>query len=246
MNNKYFLLLCEGETDKILISYYLNKLSGWKYFTSNETPFTDHEEMSWYSRNTDILGIWPVGGNSFNSTIIEIAEYESYQHSIDKIIIVTDHDSNDEVEKRHNDIYNAICNSFKLNDLDICYFLSNKNQWISIDVVDSFNDTNKIQFCYLLVPDNCQGALENCVLDYLSDNDCDKQKVIKEVKKFIANFDSNVFLKTRRDKIKAELGISFSIFSPDKIFTTMNELLKSIDYCKFDLINSQFSIFKNL
>lgn len=52
----------------------------------------------------------------------------------------------------------------------------------------------------------------------------------------------NVFLKRRRDKIKAELGMFVSVINPDKMFNTLRELNESVDWSKFDLTNSQFSM----
>ena len=71
-------------------------------------------------------------------------------------------------------------------------------------------------------------------------------EVADKVHDFVARFNTeskyNVFLKRRRDKIKAELGMFVSVINPDKMFDTLKELIESVDWSKFDLTNSQFSM----
>jgi hypothetical protein len=46
--------------------------------------------------------------------------------------------------------------------------------------------------------------------------------------------------------VKAELGVSLSVFSPDRIFTTMKELIDSVQWEKFATANAQFERLKEL
>lgn len=59
------LILCEGETDAILLSYYLEKVAGWKY--SKKRPIDivkkqENESVNWYKKDKDYLLICAVGG----------------------------------------------------------------------------------------------------------------------------------------------------------------------------------------
>ena len=101
----------------------------------------------------------------------------------------------------------------------------------------SFTDSG-----YLLVPKDSQGALETFILKAFSEKNENRKQVADQVKAFIQHFSSDVYLKSRREKIKAELGVSLSIFNPDKVFTTMDELLKSVDWHSFDIVNDHFKI----
>jgi len=55
-------------------------------------------------------------------------------------------------------------------------------------------------------------------------------------------FKSDVYLKKRRERTKAELGVALSAFSPDKVFTTMQELIDSFDWTEFEATDKQFKL----
>ena len=59
------IVICEGKTDAILLSYYLNKVSGWGFYSrkdkrKNNIPIRNNktEEANWYIRGEDLLVIW--------------------------------------------------------------------------------------------------------------------------------------------------------------------------------------------
>ena len=61
------LILCEGETDAILLSYYLEKTAGWNY--SSKPPqnlsiqtTAQNETVNWYKKDENYLMICAVGG----------------------------------------------------------------------------------------------------------------------------------------------------------------------------------------
>ena len=61
------IILCEGETDAILLSYYLDKVAGWKFCKKGPADIaikTDTFEQSanWYQKDEDRLLICAVGG----------------------------------------------------------------------------------------------------------------------------------------------------------------------------------------
>ena len=61
------LILCEGTTDAILLSYYLERIAGWKY--SRKAPpnldikaLNGTETVNWYRKDDNYLLISAVGG----------------------------------------------------------------------------------------------------------------------------------------------------------------------------------------
>lgn len=49
------LILCEGKTDAILLSYYLGKIAGWKFVKKGPSGLAiqqpnDNELISWYKQ----------------------------------------------------------------------------------------------------------------------------------------------------------------------------------------------------
>ena len=62
MNN---ILLCEGATDAILLSYYLEAVFGWRYCTPDKSINISedyNETVNWYKKGNDKLVICSVGG----------------------------------------------------------------------------------------------------------------------------------------------------------------------------------------
>ena len=61
------LILCEGATDAILLSYYLERTAGWKFVRQPPQGVSirateQNEEVTWYKKNNDYLLICAVGG----------------------------------------------------------------------------------------------------------------------------------------------------------------------------------------
>lgn len=46
--------------------------------------------------------------------------------------------------------------------------------------------------------------------------------------------------------MKAELGVSISIFNTDRVFTIINELLEIVDWTQFDTVHKQFALLKHI
>lgn len=93
------LILCEGATDAILLSYYLKKVSGWTYTAKapdglNIRSTRGNESVNWYKRGNDYLLICGVGGKdnftgffhqSLENPIIHAGAFEI-------IAVITDRD----------------------------------------------------------------------------------------------------------------------------------------------------------
>ena len=86
---RYRIILCEGETDQILLGYYLSQLDGWEFFSNKETPFPG-ETVNWFQKDKiDVLGIWQVGGCDFENAAHQIAERAYWDATIHSLAVVT-------------------------------------------------------------------------------------------------------------------------------------------------------------
>lgn len=234
------LLLCEGETDQILIGYYLQVMCGWIYRKGNANDLFPDKNINWYEKSGDTLGILSNGGDNFSKSLKYLFKSELLDAKIAKIIVIGDNDDN----KKEEFIKNTICdctNEILKNGVK----LENASTWGIANINTAFG-IEKINIAYMLLPADEEGALETFMLNALSENDIEKANVVAQVKEFVKNIKSNVFLKKRREKVKAELGVSIAVFSPDKVFKTMNELLEEVHWEKYDTINGQFAFLKEL
>lgn len=235
--NKYKVILCEGETDQILIGSYLEQIGNWNYSKNRKLPFTK-ESINWFvNSENDFLGIWQVGGNDFSIPLKKVLELAHLESSIQKLAVITDHDDSDAETVRPSTLLSIIGEELKTEAVVDLQWIG---QWTSLAFQDKFMANSVIELCYILVPINMQGALETFMLESLSEQAPEKDEIISQASDFINNLKSKAYLTKRREKVKAQLGVSLSVFSPDRIFTTMNELLQSVNWAEFQTTHEQF------
>lgn len=238
------IILCEGASDQILLSSYLMKEKEWKYEKPRyDFPFPN-EEILWYENGQGgHFCIWSIGGNVFEPAVRKIMNLETHEHTVESLCIVTDHDDDEAENKRPEGILNAANEILQIKGYNVNELINKFNhQWTKIEYLDSFFQDQHMYICYLLVPLDSQGALETYMLNALSENSNSKKEAIKQVKSFIKDFRSEEYLKKRRDRVKAELSISISVFLPDRMFDTMTEIIRSVDWSEFCTTDTQFGV----
>ena len=238
------LILCEGETDQALIGSYLEATSGWKYQKKTKGfPFQGENINTYLKDNAEALGIWRIGGDNFIKVVSSIMAGEKQDKVVDRVIVVTDHDDAEAETLRPQRILNTISSSLGTRALCTEDYI---NKWFPVEYTDAFGTESVVHFCYLLVPEDGIGALETFMMKSLSEQNAEQESVISQAKSFVRNFSSNVYLKERRERVKAELGVSMSVFSPDKVFTTMKELIDSVHWESLATANTQFERLREL
>ena len=236
------LLLCEGNTDQILIGSYLESVSSWTYCDNiKNNPFVK-ENINWYiNKSGEFLGIWENGSDIFDANLEKICIREKNEHIIDNILVITDNDDEDAISVRPLKILGVLKEKLCIKDVQDIKI----NGWISIEYESGFGK-DSCQVGYMLVPLNEQGALETFMLKALSENNAENEKTIEQVDRFIGEYKSDVYLKSRRECVKARMGISLAIFAPDRSFCIMKEIIDSVDWGKFKASTEQFSMINKL
>lgn len=228
------IIICEGHTDGILISYGLIKLSGYEYVRASivqkeaNLSFTQID-INWYRKKGDYIGIVYAGGNDFTAVMSQIIERNRFQFDIFKILIITDHDDitaeNGRLQNIRDIINNISCNDFFLLDI---------GKWNYIDVIDELKQKNQMAFYYMLIPEQDFGAMETFVIKEIMKKGIDEEIAANQTDFFVDNFRSDKFLRKRRERIKAKLSVLLSVISPDRTFTTIDEYLKSVNWSEFE------------
>lgn len=237
------LIICEGETDQTLLGQYIEGVSDWKYFSKIKNPPFNSKNIVWYKNTSpqgELLGIWQNGGCDFDKTIQKVCERELFEHCVERIIVVTDHDEIISEKERLHSIQNVIRTELK-SELPLW---NEVNQWYDIKYRNLFDENTGFKLGYLLIPKEEEGALETFMLRALSENQVENKNVINQVKIFISKFNSDIYLKKRRDRVKAELGVSLSIFAPDKSFRAISEIIQSVNWNEFVESDKQFKMIK--
>ena len=235
-----YLIMCEGITDQTLIGQYLCDVSGWKYVKIQESKRPiNSDSIVWYKREEDRLGIGRVDGDDFHPMTSKIIEYNRRDDlGISKYAIVTDNDSTDEIRERFKSNMALFESGF-----DIKYQSWDKqdtNKWIPLKYKNGFSEEKELVFCFLTVPLKDQGALETYMLNALANNRPEGKLIADESNRFIDELKTAVYLRGRRDKVKAKLGTALSVFDPDRSVNTMVEIVEQIDWIGFNETNKQF------
>ena len=245
-----YLLLCEGETDAILLSYLMINTYGWSYLEKKnyktndiiELNLVNHNQSSnWYIKGDNQLLICAVGGcdnyNNFLDEYILPIQKTNIEAYFNKMIIVVDRDDKDvsEIEKSINDVI-KIKTSFK------------NNKWITNTYVNDYNVSRQFDEFLLIVPSNSSGAIENVVLDAISNISLEYNLIVEKSKNFIDELsqDDIETLKRRRFILKAKMGVVFAIISPMKVFSDLDSLLRSIDFSNNSFAISTFNVLSQL
>ena len=244
------IILCEGKTDAILLSYYLGKVVEWN-FNKNLTkrvalPIKNwqNEEVNVYTKGENELIIWAVGGQSnFEYAIKQIIKANRIaekENAYAKIIIMRDRDvieDNEIVLKEVQDIFHA--NNINLE-------ITANNQWSSSEYVNEYNEKaqikeiNEIKVLPIIIPFNKNGALETFILDAISEMGQEESHIVNMSKEFISNFDLLNYLNTQRLKVKGELAVTLGTMFLQKTFTPIDAMLKDINWEDYRTIKEGF------
>lgn len=238
------IILCEGKTDVILLSYYLEKVAGWVFnitLTKKiELPLRnlENEEVNVYKKLDDELVIWAVGGQSnFDYAVSKVISLNKNfeKHQIySKIIILRDRDQiHDEISS-----LKEIQDVFSNNGIDIN--INSNNEWSSTSYKNEFEEDIDMHFLPIIIPFDKAGALETFVLDAISEMGQEEKDVVEKSIKFISELNLSRYLNTQRLKIKGEFAVALGTMFPEKTFTPIDAMLKNINWEKYSTIQQGF------
>lgn len=222
------IVLCEGETDKIILECVFSSKFGYK--NDKEETKKNGGEAFFYKNSKHKLCINPVDGHDFRIKFNEILinNERNTDTFYDCIIIIADHDSEKETSRLKDEIKSTMeQNNIKLNDELKC------NKWIEVNQNIEFNESKKIELIFIPLPLDAEGALETFLMKCLrKQNEYLVDESNKFVKCLIENHDkfSNEYLEKRRDKVKAPLAVYLGVTIPEKSFLKEKEMFKEVPW----------------
>lgn len=225
------LILCEGMTDAILLSYYLGRVRGWEPCRSAPRGLRIQgdeargESAYWYRKEEDYLLICGVGGKdrfgAFFDAKIRPAIIDS--QAFDKMAVVTDRDNRDEREV--------------LEEMRTCLTpvitKINQNAWTTNRYRDSFGMEQGLSFLMLIIPADQEGALETVLLRAISEDPYD-QEIVNRSSAFVEAVEpyAKKYIGHSRLKLKARLGVTWAVQSPGKEFHFIDQQIRSVPWEK--------------
>lgn len=233
------LILCEGTTDAIFLSYYLDKKVGWKY--CNRPPKeimikenSIEESINCYKKDDDMLLICGVGGKDRMKSFFEhnIKNMVLHADTFQKIAVILDKDKNkiESIEKHVAAILSPVITVVK------------NNKWRRNHYTNAYKLKKEIEMLLVVIPNENQGALETIMLDAISENPDDKI-IVDEAESFVEKIRNNAarYIRNDRLELKAKLGVTWAIQYPEKTFKLMNEQIISVPWEKSKILNDCFS-----
>lgn len=232
------LILCEGATDAIFLSYYMKKVAGWEFCRGSQ-PLKIKEQnitesVNWYKKDEDRLLICGVGGKdkfkSFFESRIKNAIIDA--NAFDAIAVITDRDDKEieDIEKHIKSVFQPL-----LSDV-------HNLEWKSNVYMDSFGIKRELKFLLNIIPYDYQGALETVMLDAIAEDTYDAN-IVQKSSDFVEQMrkEANKYISSDRLELKAKLGVTWAIQYPEKIFKLMNEQIESVAWEKSEVLRKCFA-----
>ena len=188
-------VICEGNTESVLIQYYLRKAFEWtdcpKDQVDNLFRFNNNDSRKLLKPGKTVT-ISETGGVSFfTEALRKVLVYQkvSIDEYFERIIIFTDHDESDTSARWHDTILEL---------------LQTENVTIKKDTADSFicelesDSNNNISFEIdtVIVPFDEEGALETFLLNSVSEKDSYDAEIIRKGNNFVEAVDAEKKIST--------------------------------------------------
>ena len=241
------IILCEGSTDFALIQYYMRKAHAWK--DENPNGITCGKKVKYQrtlSKGRDTLSVGGCGGCSqiipvFDS-ILEINTLSDINEAIDKIVIITDRDEIGTETDFISEIEKVLVErNFKL-ETNI-----QNNVWTSVEYSNGRNRKVNAQILLLVIPFEDTGAMETFLLKAIAQRDSYDAAIINKCTNFVDTVDvEKRYLSKRRYITKSKFDVYFSIRTAVDQFQQRQDILKYIEWEKYELIQNGFKLLKDL
>lgn len=241
-------IITEGPTDYTFVQYYMRKVCAWNdYHESSLRNADNHIKARELKRNNDILTIVSSGGCTRIADRLDLllkknSSSSSASEVFSKIVIISDNDDENAGEKVETAIVRVVTKYAK----DSSIKLENR-KWQSIKMNNSISEEITVDILTLLIPFDEHGAIETFLLDAIAEKDEYDKEIIKKGNDFVETVDSEEkYLKHRRDKVKAKMDVYFSIRASAEQFSERQNILKNIEWEKYEKIQTCFSELEKL
>lgn len=251
------ILICEGKTELILLSYYLGKVYGWESteisknfgkYDSRKKPRLKKErqqEQEWYILNEDMLSLFSAGGNNRIAKVFEdILKNQSFasDEPFERIVIMTDRDD-ERVEEELLKKIRQLCSEYSVTLHDA---LQN-SQWCAASYENN-GDERCMKILPIIIPFQETGTIETFLLKCVKEQE---EELVNQCTGFVDGLcaiDSikERYLKSRGVIPKAKFSTYFAIVSPNRTFAEGDRILKSIPWERYKETQETFDSLKDL
>jgi hypothetical protein len=237
------IVLCEGKTDAILISYFLERRFNWSYLPDHpmKLPVANarNEELNWYRHLQRAglgqeLAIWGVGSVSQIPVKLNVVMENNQRNPrpedrFEYVVLFFDHD--DPTEACLNTVRNWIAGAgLALTDeLQLGEWMNAEIDLLGVTPPGRY----QLRLLTIVLPPGGLGALETFLIDcwqQFSDADNQLAQAARAFIEGLPELPKQTYLNHRRLPDKACLGAILSVFSPDGLFQKIDPKLKNVPW----------------
>lgn len=240
------IIICEGSTDSILLQYFLRKAYGWED-TKERIPLSNKfKTFRKLKKEEKTLCIGGSGGVSqikdkFDN-ILELNSFAADGEEYDKIIILTDRDEADTEADFCAEISRILAERNVYADQTI-----KNDEWVHCRMKNGQGKEISVDLLLLVIPFEQTGAMETFLLDAIAKADDYDDDIIKQGNAFVDSVDPDKrYLSKRRYITKAKFDVYFSVRTAAEQFVERQNLLKSVPWENYLLIQDSFRKFADL
>ncbi len=237
------VILCEGKTDALLLSYYLGKVSGWKHTNPPDglaiKARANNENVDWYKKGSEYLMICAVGGKDNFARFFarDLKKAMMVSGAFSRIAVVTDRDDReiDNITRSVMGTFSPFLNSVK------------NREWHTNHYVDGFGIEQSIESMLLVIPKDQQGALETVMLTAIAEDPYDRN-IVERCVEFVSDMRpiADRYISSDRLQLKANLSTVWAIQSPEKAFNFINEQINAVQWERYDTLRNCFGILEEI
>ncbi|MBC5648645.1 DUF3226 domain-containing protein [Christensenella tenuis] len=248
------IIICEGKTDAIILSYYLSKTDEWIFLSKKESQCRGiserilefgiensmTQEFSWYiNPGEDLLCIYAVGGiTAIKDGFAQVLDINSMSNSepFERMVLLFDRDDEHAEHNILEDISRIIVSN-SLEDVNL-----ENNEWAELQYSER---RQPLLILPLVIPFDTVGTLENFLLSCRKEIDYCENTLVEQCDKFTTSLETieNIkerYLKRRGIKSKISFGTYFSVVSPHRTFDAGDKILRSIPWENYSGFNDTF------
>jgi len=240
------LILCEGESDRVILSQYFCHRFNFSY--SKSVKSADGVGMDYQYTNADaVLTIRIVEGveefhKKLRDTLRENAINTGTKGQFTHIAVIADHDSDDENDRLLQKL-NEVLGEYKLPPFQ-------EGHWChGTQMTEMKERSAKLELLFLSIPLETSGALETMLLSALEKTAPGRYYLAKESRQFVDALIQNrkehsmPYLSSRGDQVKAPLAVFYAVAAPRRIYASQQEILDMVNWGTFTEIQRTLQAF---
>lgn len=239
------IILCEGESDCIILSQYFRHRFHFSYRKSVKSA--DGIGMDCQYTNEDaVLTIRIVEGaqwfgKKLHDTLRENAINTGTKGQLTHIAVIADHDSDDENDRLLQDL-NEVLGEYKLPPFQEGYWCH------GTQMTEMKERSTELELLFLSIPLETSGALETMLLSALEKTESGRY-LAEESRQFVDALIQNrkgqsmPYLSSRGDQVKAPLAVFYAVAAPRRIYASQQEVLDMVNWSTFTEIQRTLQAF---